>query len=110
MDNNMQQGPASTPDEGITLPSGAKAVIRKGKGRDLFNAQRKAESVNELVWFLLAELVEVNGRPVIIEELYDMDLPDVMMLMEQIGNFTPPPGSISSISLPSPAGPTPTSP
>ncbi|MBI3584196.1 MAG: phage tail assembly protein [Nitrospinae bacterium] len=86
----------------IVLPSGKKATLRKGKGRDLFNAQRKAKDPAEMQWALLSELVEIDGKKVVFEDLLEMDLPDVYMLNIEIAggleNLSFPQSSISSTS------------
>lgn len=72
----------------IKLPSGKKAKIREGKGRDLLNAWRKAKNSDEIVFALIAELVEIEGKKVIYEDLLEMDLKDVIAIQAEVmGNF-----------------------
>lgn len=81
----------------IILPSGKKATVKDGKGRDLLNAQRKSKSTEEIVYALLAELTEVEGQKLVYEDILDMDLKDVLALqIEVLGNFQFPQPSISS--------------
>jgi hypothetical protein len=79
----------------IDLPSGGRAEVRKGHGRDLMRAQRVAAGgdASEVVFALIAELAQVNGRTVVYEDVLEMDLADVMALQaEVIGeNFDRPP-------------------
>ena len=51
-ETNMQQ---------ILLPSGKTATLKDCKGRDLLNAQRKAKSPDEIMFALMAELVEIDN-------------------------------------------------
>ncbi len=72
----------------IVLPSGRKATIREGKGRDLLNAQRIAQSPEEIIYALLAELVQIDGIKHVYEDILDMPLTDVLALQAEImGNF-----------------------
>jgi hypothetical protein len=48
----------------ITLPSGRKALIREGFGRDLMRAQKVARSMDEIPMALVAQLVEMDGKPI----------------------------------------------
>ena len=41
----------------LTLPSGKIAIIEKGKGKDLLQAQIKAKTSDEIPYALIAELV-----------------------------------------------------
>lgn len=79
----------------MTLPSGKKAKIREGKGKDLLNAWRKAKNSDEIVFALMAELVEIDGKKIIYEDLLEMDLKDVLAIQaEVVGDFL----SLQSIS------------
>lgn len=89
----------------MILPSGKKATIKDGKGRDLLNAQRKAKSAEEIAYALLAELTEIEGQKLIYEDILEMDIKDVLALqMEIMGNFQFPQPSISSTSAKQQAG------
>ncbi|HLW71355.1 MAG TPA: hypothetical protein VKS22_12120 [Candidatus Binataceae bacterium] len=83
----------------ITLPSGRKAVIREGFGRDLMRAQKVAKTVDEIPMALVAQLVEIDGAAVLYEDLLDMNLPDVLMLQGRVmsGNFDSPPAPTSPV-------------
>ena len=79
----------------IDLPSGAQAQVRKGLGRDLMRAQRAVAGgdASAVVFALIAELVLIDGRKIVYEDVLEMDLADVMALQaEVIGeNFEHPP-------------------
>ncbi len=86
----------------LTLSDGRKAVIMKGTGRDLLNAQRKGNnSASEIQWALLAEITEIDGKKQPWENYLDLPLEDVIMLFtefsELFGNFQSPALSTSSI-------------
>ena len=86
----------------LTLPSGKVAQIRDGVGRDLLNAQRKAQRPDEVTLALTAELLTVDGGPVIYEDLLDWPLADVAVLITEVAALfpnSPPTPSASSTSL-----------
>lgn len=68
----------------LILPSGKTATIRQGKGYDLLQAQMKAKNSEEIPYALIAELVEINGTPLVYEDILDMDLEDVIALQGEI--------------------------
>lgn len=69
----------------FTLPSGKTAVIRDGKGKDLFKAQKMANAPDEIMYALIARLTEIDGKPVRFEDLGEMDLQDLLVLITQSG-------------------------
>lgn len=72
----------------VTLPSGAKAVFFRRKGAALTRAQRKADGdAGRMGFALLSEVVEIDGRAPLMEELEEMDLFDVMRLQEEFGEL-----------------------
>lgn len=75
----------------FTVPSGKKIAMRRGKGRDMINAMRKARDTTEVQFALLAELITVDGHPIIYEDLLDMDLADVVMIQSENNDFLSPP-------------------
>src|SRR6266851_2919591 len=87
----------------IELPSGARAEVRKGLGRDLMRAQRTAAGgdASAVVFALIAELARVDGRKLVYEDVLDMELADVLALQaEVIGeNFERPPRRASQDSF-----------
>lgn len=84
-----------TGDTQITLPSGRKAVQRSFKGRDIRLAQRLADGESStLIFAIISTVTTIDGKPVTIEELDDMDGFDCMELMKGFGtNFTSRPNS-----------------
>ncbi|MGH7986949.1 MAG: hypothetical protein ACREQX_11770 [Candidatus Binataceae bacterium] len=71
----------------LRLPSGKTAKIRKGKGRDLMRAHRATAGNEEplaLIFALVAELTEIEGKPVVYEDLLEMTLEDVLTLQEEV--------------------------
>lgn len=85
----------------ITLPSGRTASIRRGKGRDLMRAHRAAAGNPEplaISFALVAELAEIEGKPIVYEDMLAMDLDDVLALQGEViggdggANFPPPAG------------------
>ncbi len=83
----------------VTLPSGKVAALRKGKGRDLMRAQRAVAGNSDptaVVFALIAELAQVDGAPIVYEDVLEMDLDDVLALQAEVAgtNFhEPAPGS-----------------
>jgi len=73
----------------IKLPSGRTAKIRKGKGSDLFKAQRLANNPDEVSKLLLVLLTEVDGKPLTEDELDNMDLEDVLALLKAFEQLHP---------------------
>ena len=72
----------------LTLPSGKIAIIEKGKGKDLLQAQIKAKTSDEIPYALIAELVEINGQKLVYEDILELDLEDVIALQCEIsGKF-----------------------
>lgn len=68
----------------LTLPSGKIATVRQGKGYDLLQAQMKAKTSEELPYALIAELAEIDGQPLVYEDILEMDLSDVVALQGRI--------------------------
>lgn len=67
----------------ITLPSGKPAEVRRGKGRDLMRAHRAVVGNPEpmsVSFALIAELVRVDGKALVYEDILEMDLDDVLTL------------------------------
>lgn len=94
----------SEPARSIALPSGRAALIRKGKGRDLMRAQRAVASnpdSSAVVFALIAELAQIDGAPIVYEDVVEMDLADVLVLQAEVtgANFPEP-----AQDFPAPAG------
>ncbi len=80
----------------MILPSGRTASIRKGLGRDLMRAQRAAGASADssaVVFALIAELAEIDGKRIVYEDVLAMDLSDVLVLQAEVAgtNFQDPP-------------------
>jgi hypothetical protein len=74
----------------ITLPSGKIAVIKDGKGKDLFWAQKMANDTSEIMKMLMIRLVEVDGKAITEYDLDEMDIADVLMLTNEFGKIFSP--------------------
>lgn len=73
--------PAKPATAEYQLSDGRTAVIRKGKGRDAMQAQRIAGGDStKYIYALMAQLVDINGHAVVIEDLEDLDLDDFHQL------------------------------
>jgi hypothetical protein len=71
----------------ISLPSGKQADVRKGKGRDLMRAHRAVAGNPEpmsVSFALIAEVARIGGKPLVYEDLLDMDLDDVLTLEAEV--------------------------
>jgi len=80
----------------VLLPSGKKARVKKGKGRDLFKAQMMATSPEMGNYALIALLVEYDGQKLTVEDLEDMDVGDMVSLLPLCGLPTVNPQILSS--------------
>jgi hypothetical protein len=90
-----EQSAAASRWRNITLPSGKTAVIRRGKGRDLMRAQRAVAGNSDpsaVVFALIAELTQIDGAPIVYEDVVEMDLGDVLVLQAEVtgANFPEP--------------------
>ena len=72
----------------ITLPSGKIAVIKKGRGIDLLNAQKNSNSSDEIPYALIAQLTEVDGQRLVYEDVLELDLEDVLAIQTEITGKT----------------------
>lgn len=68
----------------LTLPSGKIAIIKKGKGIDLLNAQKNSNSSDEIPYALIAQLTEIDGQNIVYEDVLEMDLEDVLAIQTEI--------------------------
>lgn len=81
----------------VKLPSGRVALVRKGFGRDLMRAHRAVGHNPEptaITFALIAELVQVDAKTIVYEDVLAMKLGDVLSLeaeivegIEEAGNF-----------------------
>lgn len=74
----------------ITLPSGRIAIIKDGKGKDLFWAQKMANDASEIMKMLMIRLVEIDGKPITEDDLDEMDIADVITLTAEFGKIFSP--------------------
>ena len=86
----------------IDLPSGVRAEVRRGHGRDLMRAQRAAVGgdASAVIFALIAEVARVDGHKIVYEDVLEMDLADVMALQAEVidENFDRPPQRASQVS------------
>jgi hypothetical protein len=71
----------------ITLPSGATAEIRKGRGKDLMRAHRAVRGKDDpmaIAFALIAELTNMDGKLIVYEDVLEMGLADVLALQTEI--------------------------
>jgi hypothetical protein len=74
----------------VTLKkTGRTATIAPFKGRHVREAQRRADGDSEaIVFHILCALVEIDGEPLHLEDIDDMDGSEVLQLMGEMGgNF-----------------------
>src|SRR5713226_8065997 len=61
----------------ITLPSGATAEVRKGRGKDLMRAHRAVRGKDDpmaISFALIAELTNIDGKTIVYEDVLDEPL------------------------------------
>lgn len=80
----------------ITLPSGKTAVVREAFGMDLKRAQRAVAGdpdQSAVMFALIAETVEIDGKRIVYEDVLSMRLADVLVLQREVmgENFVSPP-------------------
>lgn len=81
---NNTPGQSTREGKTITLPSGKTALIYRGKGRDSNRALKESDGdSSKYLICLMAALVEVDGRPVVPEDLEDLDLKDYTTLQTE---------------------------
>ncbi len=72
----------------ITLPSSGKvATVRKGKGKDMRIAARNVNPAQDPIGYamaLAAQLTEIDGQPVLPEDLDEMEMDDVGAIMSAL--------------------------
>ena len=87
----------------ITLPSGAAAEVRKGRGKDLMRAHRAVRGKDDpmaISFALIAELTNIDGKVIVYEDVLEMGLADVLALQTEIigSDFQLPPPPSSPVS------------
>jgi hypothetical protein len=81
--------PAAAAPQGkpVTLSDGRIAVVRRGKGRDLLEASRRAGTdVSRMQFELLSVLTSIDGQLVPFDDLMAMDMEDVTDLLAATGS------------------------
>lgn len=75
----------------ITLPSGKTATIAGFKGKHIREAQKMAGGdEGKLIYALIAQTTKIDDKPVVMEDIDEMNGPDVLALMGEFGgNFSP---------------------
>ena len=71
----------------ITLPSGATAEVRKGRGKDLMRAHRAVRGKDDpmaIAFALIAELTNIDRKTIVYEDVLEMNLSDVLALQTEI--------------------------
>jgi hypothetical protein len=74
----------------VQLPSGAIAMVRRGKGRDLRLAQMAVGQPFDDVRFeyaLIARLTTIGGKKVTMEEVDEMSIGDVLVLQREVDSI-----------------------
>lgn len=80
----------------ITLPSGKKAVIHKGKGKHAIQAMKICDGKTEqYLPALMSLLIDIDGQALVMEDFEEMDMQDYMALQGEFAdqNFTSPQGT-----------------
>jgi len=73
----------------VKLSDGRVAIIRKGKGKDLFKAQQLATKPEEVPKLLLVLLTTIDGKPATEDDIDELPLEDVMALMNAFSELHP---------------------
>lgn len=83
----MDKEPKLAGAKTVNLPSGKVATIHPGKG---LHAKRAIQDSNgkpgEYLSSLMAQLIEIDGKKIIPEDLDDMDLQDYMTLQTEFAD------------------------
>lgn len=70
----------------ITLPSGKTAVIHPFKGKHIREASRIADGDStKIIFALISMLTTIDGEPILMEDMDEMDGRDAMKLMGEFG-------------------------
>jgi len=91
-ENNTGMGPQSgttdVTEKEVILSDGRKAVIRKGKGRDVKAAMRVSGADSSIYLFaLIAQLTTIEGNAIVMEDLEDMGMADVTKLQTEFAEL-----------------------
>jgi type IV pilus biogenesis protein CpaD/CtpE len=89
MENQEKYTTASSNTTTITLPSGRVAEVTKLKGKHIREAIRLAGGDETLLTFAMVALgTRIDGAPITIEELDEMDSAEVLPLLGAMGNVS----------------------
>ena len=104
---NQDQSAQSLDRPGETsfeLSDGRKAVLRQGTGKDLMLAQRAAKNNDEVTWALAARLLTIEDKPVLVEDLFELNLGDSLNIFGRLDQVFLSPRANSSTSPTSQSG------
>lgn len=90
-----KQDEAARPVKTLTLSTGQVATVRPGKGRDIRIAARSVNAAQDPMGYamaLMACLTMIDGKPIVLEDLDEMELEDVNALMELLPGKSLTPG------------------
>lgn len=73
----------------ITLSDGSKAVIGQFKGYHIAQARKLTDDPNQLISAIISLVVNIDGKPILMEDLDQMDGFDVLALMAEFSAFIP---------------------
>jgi hypothetical protein len=87
MENQEPYVTAKADTKTITLPSGRVAEIARLKGKHIREAMRLAGGDESLLSFAMVALAtRIDGNPITIEELDEMESEDLLPLLGALGN------------------------
>jgi hypothetical protein len=96
--NNSPAAAAPPASKTITLPSGKVATIREGTGADIMRSRRVLDEKlmtdpTANVFSLMAQTVQIDGRPIVFEDVLAMKASDIIALEKEVlgENFVSPP-------------------
>lgn len=74
--------------EEVTLSDGRKATIIKGKGRHANEAMKVSKgSSSDYINALMAQLVEIDGHKIVMEDLEELDLSDYLAIQTKFSEI-----------------------
>lgn len=75
----------------ITLSNGSVAVVGEFKGYHIAQARKLTNDPEQLVNAIIALVVTIDGKPIVMEDLDEMNGFDVLALMSEFSGFIPAP-------------------
>jgi len=82
------------------LPSGKTLTVKDGKGEVLLHAQRKAKTPEEIMFAMMAELIEIDDQSYVYEDLFQMPLEDILAIQAVLSGKQRPAQLIASSTSP----------